>query len=197
MDDINIPTAEGSIGPAIDLAQDIGFTSGYVVEAEGLQWMKISVNRTIRGFTRAVDGDLVDAKDFKMPSRGSKCSAGYDIFNNTGEDIVLAPKSTSKKISTGVVAYMQPNEVLMAHVRSGHGFKYSLRLANSTGIIDADYNKEIFIKIRNPYDETIVIPKGDAMAQGIFLNYLIADDDHETVGGERVGGFGSTDKKKA
>jgi dUTP pyrophosphatase len=90
---------------------------------------------------------------------------------------------------------MRNNEFFSVFVRSGHGFKHSLRLANSTGIIDADFLKEIMIKIRNPYNKIITIPAGDAMAQGIFMQYLTSDDDGATAGGDRVGGFGSTDKK--
>lgn len=72
----------------------------------------------------------------QMPKRGTKKSACYDIFNNTGADIVLNPGELSSAITTKIKAYMQDDEVLMAYVRSGHGFKFSVRLANSTGIID-------------------------------------------------------------
>ena len=150
------------------------------------------IDRKLRYFIKAGDSIVRDVPGFKMPRRATRLSAGYDIYNNTGADIILQPKSTSDKISTGIIAHMQPNELLAVFVRSGHGFKYSIRLANSTGIIDADYLKEIFIKLRNPYKNEIVIPAGEAIAQGIFYNYLITDDDEETVGGDRIGGLGST-----
>ena len=44
----------------------------------------------------------------------------------------------------------------------------------------------------NIKDEVVEIKKGDAIGQAIFQKYLIADDDNAT--GERVGGFGSTNK---
>lgn len=75
-------------------------------------------------------------EEIKMPTRGTKKSACYDIFNNTGNDIILAPGELSSAITTKIKSYMQDDEVLMAYVRSGHGFKFSVRLANSTGIID-------------------------------------------------------------
>lgn len=138
-----------------------------------------------------------DVADYiKMPRRGTRMSAGYDIFNNTGADIVIQPNSTSDKISTKIESYMNSDEYLSVFVRSGHGFKHSVRLANSTGIIDADYTNEIFIKIRNPNNYQVVIPAGEAIAQAIFQKYLLADDDSDTVGGERTGGFGSTNEKK-
>jgi dUTP pyrophosphatase len=157
---------------------------------------KLAGKPRIRGFYKAFDSEVANTEGFKKPRRSTRKSAGYDLYNNTGVDIILPPNKTSGKISTGVIAYMLDDEYFSIFVRSGHGFKYSARLANSTGIIDSDYLKEIFIKIRNPYDEPIVIKAGDAIAQGIFMKYLISDDDEDTVGGERTGGFGSTDSKK-
>ena len=72
----------------------------------------------------------------KMPKRGTKRSACYDIFNNTGEEIVIKAGELSSAITTKIKSYMLEDEVLMAYVRSGQGFKYSVRLANSTGVID-------------------------------------------------------------
>lgn len=148
----------------------------------------------VRGFYPAETSSVAAVEGFKMPRRATRCSAGYDLFNNTGEDIVLQPNQTSEKISTGIIAYMQDDEVFSVFVRSGHGFKHSVRLANSTGIIDADYLKEIFVKIRNPNNYQVVIPAGESFAQGIFTKYLVSDDDEDTVGGERIGGLGSTSK---
>ena len=139
--------------------------------------------------------------EFKMPSRGTKKSACYDIFNNSGETIILQPGEMSGAITTYIKGYMLDDEVLMAYVRSGHGFKFSVRLANSTGIIDADYYNnsknegEIFIKLHNQGLKVLEIPAGEAMAQFMFQKYLLADNDEETVGGERKGGIGSTSNK--
>jgi len=149
----------------------------------------------LRGFGVA-DGYKAEVDSIRMPRRGTRFSAGYDIFNNTGADIVIQPNSTSDKISTKIQSFMQSDEYLSLFVRSGHGFKHSVRLANSTGIVDADYRNEIFIKIRNPNNYQVVIPAGEAIAQAIFQKYLLADDDADTVGGDRTGGFGSTNEKK-
>ena len=75
-------------------------------------------------------------KGFKMPRRATKRSACYDIFNNTGKEIVLQPGELSKKIEAFIKIQMEPDEVCQFFVRSSHGFGYSVRLANSTGIID-------------------------------------------------------------
>ena len=137
-----------------------------------------------------------------MPKRATKKSACYDIFNNTGNDIILQPGQLSNAISTKVKSYMLDDEVLMASVRSGHGFKYSVKLANSVGVIDCDYYNneknegEIFIKLHNQGDKELVIKSNEAMAQFMFIKYLLADDDNFIDGDIRKDGFGSTSSIK-
>ena len=149
----------------------------------------------IRGF-EVVSKYHEEAQLLQYPKRATKFSAGYDIFNNTGADIVMEPGEISLAITTKFKSYMQPDEYLALFVRSGHGFKFSVRLANSTGIVDSDYYNneknegEIFIKLHNQGHQTLVIKKGEAMAQAIFTKYLIADGDLSDS--ERTGGLGST-----
>lgn len=152
-----------------------------------------------RGFE--VVSKYVDETDKLLaPKRATKKSACYDVYNNSGEDIVLQPGEISGAITTKFKSYMLDDEVLKAFVRSGHGFKYSVRLANSTGIIDADYYNnptnegEIFIKLHNQGDKELVIPVGEAMAQFMFQKYLLADGDSFENGDDRDGGIGSTSK---
>lgn len=163
-----------------------------------------------RGFELVERWKETDEKirKFKRPRRGSKKSACYDMFNNTGEDIILEPNQISDAIPTGYKSYMMDDEVLKAYVRSGHGFSYSVRLANSTGIIDCDYyeekpvqNKkgkwvegEIFVKLHNQGTEKLVIPQGEGMVQVMFQKYLLEDGDSFDTGDERTDGFGSTNK---
>ena len=45
----------------------------------------------------------------------------------------------------------------------------------------------------NMKDEDIIIKKGEAIGQGVFMKYLTIDNDN--ANGKRIGGFGSTDKK--
>lgn len=100
-------------------------------------------------------------------------------------------------VPTGLKVQMRETMYLELHPRSSTGSNCLLQLANQTGIIDADYYNNpdneghIFIALINlsPYD--IKINKGDKIAQGIFREYLITDDDEAY--GSRKGGFGSTD----
>jgi dUTP pyrophosphatase len=133
-------------------------------------------------------------KDVHLPTRKTKFSAGYD-FVNPLEDFILLPNE-SKVIPTGIKVLMPPDNMLLIIPRSGLGFKYFMRLANTIGIIDADYYNNpdnegcIFIKLRNESVNIVGINKGDRIAQGIFVPYLVVDDDKAE--GEREGGLGST-----
>ena len=139
--------------------------------------------------------------EIKMPVRATVGSAGYDIFNNTGSEIIIEPGELSEAITTKLKSYMQYDEVLMIYPRSGHGFKYSVRLANSVGVVDQSYwgnptnDGEIFVKFHNQGTKTLRIPVGEAFAQGIFTKYLLADGDDYFSGTKRIGGLGSTTGK--
>ena len=136
-------------------------------------------------------------EELKLPARATKGSAGYDFFSPL--DFMLNP-GESIKIPTGIRVFIEDGWVLKIYPRSGLGFKYRLQLNNTVGIIDSDYyysdnEGHMFIKITNDSKEnkTISIKKGDAFAQGIFVEYGITYDDD--VIDIRNGGFGSTSKR--
>lgn len=132
--------------------------------------------------------------ELKKPKRSTAMSAGYDVFSPM--NLELYPEEEIK-LPTGFKAYMQPDNVLLAFPRSGHGFKYYVRLANTIGVVDSDYydndgnEGHIWIKIRNEGDKVLNVNKGEAIAQLIFMPYLLVDGD-SFDGDKRVGGFGST-----
>lgn len=134
--------------------------------------------------------------DIKLPQRATKGSAGYDFF--APFDFTLKPNETIT-IPTGIRCEMDENRVLMIFPRSGLGFKYRMQLNNTVGIIDSDYfysdnEGHIFIKITNNTneDKIIEVKKGQGFAQGLFMQYLLTDDDDSSA--IRNGGFGSTTK---
>lgn len=69
-------------------------------------------------------------KEIKLPKRATAKSAGYDIYSPI--DFTLKP-GRSIEIPTGIRAIMEEDDVLKIHPRSGQGFRYFLRLANTTG----------------------------------------------------------------
>lgn len=129
----------------------------------------------------------------KLPVRGTKASAGYDI--SVIEGGIIEPLSTHI-FATGIKAYMQEDEYLSLHVRSSIGIKKGLILANVTGIIDSDYYNNpsneghIMIALHNTTQEPVEIEAGERISQGIFSKYLVVSNDQSKA--SRTGGIGST-----
>lgn len=139
-------------------------------------------------------------KNINIPVRKTSLSAGYDI--ESAEDIVIPSFNIGTKptlIKTGLKCYMEDDEYLMLVNRSSNPIKKGLVLANSVGIIDADYynnpdnDGHLMYAFYNYSKEDITIKKGDTIGQAIFMKYLLVDNDSSN--GERKGGFGSTDKE--
>ncbi len=138
-------------------------------------------------------------KNINLPVRKTKFSAGYDI--ESAEDIIIEPfklGSNPTLVKTGLKVYMEDDEYLMLCNRSSNPKKKGLVVANGVGIIDKDYygNPDndglLMFAFYNVKEEPITIKKGDVIGQGIFLKYLVVDNDNSV--GDRLGGFGSTDK---
>ena len=161
--------------------------------------------------------------DIDMPIRKTAKSAGYDFV--VAEDTVIPPyellysmmKDFKYKdeytigevseitkvlhtkptlVSTGMKCRLEPDTYLELSVRSSSPLKYWIMMANSVGIIDADYYNnpenegEIFFQLINMSPFPIILKKGDAIGQGIIKQYLTTNDD--AACGLRSGGFGST-----
>ena len=150
----------------------------------------------VRGFEIAKG---YEDKGINLPVRKTKYAAGYDI--EAAEDIVIpkfVPGINPTLIPTGIKAYMEDDEVLYLYNRSSNPKKKGLILANSVGVVDKDYygnpdnDGHIMFAFFNIKDEDITIKKGEAIGQGVFAKYLVTDND--IAGGDRTGGFGSTDK---
>lgn len=144
----------------------------------------------IRGFE--VVTEYAD-REITLPERKTTESAGYDI--ESAADVELLPGKVTL-VPTGLKAFMGMGEYLAIFIRSGISIRNQLLLINGAGIIDSDYynNEEneghIMIAIYNAGEESYMVKKGDRVAQGIFLQYLLVADDQAT--GVRTGGIGST-----
>lgn len=135
-------------------------------------------------------------KTLKLPRRSTKKSAGYDFYAPC--DIYIEPGET-RKVFTGIKAFMKDNEYLEIVPRSSLGIKHHIGIANTVGIIDSDYyNNEdnqghIVVALVNNGDEPLALKAGDKFCQGIFKCYLVTNDD-EPESEVRKGGVGSTGK---
>ena len=150
----------------------------------------------VRGFEIAKGWE---DKGINIPVRKTAHAAAYDI--EAAEDIIVPvyhPGIKPTLISTGLKAYCQDDECYFLLSRSG-GPKKGLLTPHGFGLIDADYYENpnndghFMVQVFNCSDHDLHIKKGDAVAQVMFTKYLVCDGDEAS--GQRMGGFGSTDKK--
>ena len=133
-------------------------------------------------------------ESIKLPKRATSHSAGYDIFSTFDFDIT---QQQDVKLPLGWKVSLKDDEFLMIVPRSGLGFNFYTRLANTLGIVDCDfYNNEkneghCWIKIRNEGLTPLYAKRGDAIAQAIIVPFRLVDGD-TLEGATRKGGFGST-----
>jgi len=126
-------------------------------------------------------------------------SAAADLYAREAASI---PSQSTAKIATGVwidkvdwalvPAGFIPE--LQVRARSSLAFKHSIMLANGVGTVDADYPDEICVLLFNAGKEPFTITPGDRVAQ-LALN-LLCRLPELPIGGQRVGGFGSTDRRE-
>lgn len=154
---------------------------------------KISFNQ----FKKDISDDKELYESYLLPVRGTKKSAGYDI-RSLSEGVIHPGESFVCK--TGLKVSMNEDEVFYLYTRSSMGYKYNVTLANSVGVIDADfYNNEdneghFSVKLINHGDKDFEVKIGDRIAQGVFMKYLVVDDEEE-IKSVRKGGLGSTNKE--
>lgn len=130
----------------------------------------------------------------KIPTKGTKSSAGYDLYAATDYDIHIPPHSTVM-VGTGLAMELPVGWFGAIFARSGIATKRGLRPANCVGVIDEDYRNEVIVAVHNDSDDTKTVQAGERIAQFILLPYQdITFEEVERLNNtERgMGGFGST-----
>ena len=130
----------------------------------------------------------------KIPERGSKYAAGYDLFADIEEAIAIEPHTTVK-IGTGLAFELPANTFAGIFARSGLATKEGLRPSNCVGVCDADYRGEYIVAIHNDSNSIRYIQPQQKIAQMILLPFLQmefteTDELSTTMRGD--GAFGST-----
>ena len=162
------------------------------------------INLPVRKTAKSAGYDFEVAEDIVIPSYHKLIYDLTDYADNYGvrslEEVAAITKRTKAKptlVPTGIKCEIPDGFYLELSPRSSCPLKHWLILANSVGIIDADYYNNpdneghIYFQFINlsPFD--IQLHKGDAIGQGILKKYYVTDDD--AADGFRAGGFGSTD----
>lgn len=135
--------------------------------------------------------------EFPLPDYATRGSAGIDLRACLDETLNLKPGQT-ELIPTGMAIHIG-DESLAAVIlpRSGLGHKHGIVLGNLVGLIDSDYQGQLFVSCWNRNLEEFQIEPGERIAQLVFIpvvqaNFQIVDNFDESDRGH--GGFGHTGK---
>ena len=154
--------------------------------------MQDSPNRKIIDL-KVLDKRIGDT--FDMPDYQTSGSAGIDLLACLDEPLTIQPGDT-ELIPSGIAVYIKdPSLAAVLLPRSGLGHKKGLVLGNLVGLIDSDYQGQVFISCWNRGKESCVIEPGMRLAQMVFLpiqqvNFNLVESFEESDRGE--GGFGHT-----
>jgi len=132
-----------------------------------------------------------------LPEYATEGSAGLDLRACLDEPLLLKPGET-KLIPTGMAIHI--NDATLAAVilpRSGLGHKHGIVLGNLVGLIDSDYQGQLFVSCWNRGQTAFNIDVGDRIAQLVFVP--VEQVEFEQVGSfddshRGEGGFGHTGK---
>ena len=133
--------------------------------------------------------------EFPLPDYATTGSAGMDLRACLEEEITIAPGET-RLIPTGFAMHMEdPGVAAVILPRSGLGHKHGIVLGNLVGLIDSDYQGQVYVSCWNRSDSNFSIEPGARIAQLVFVPVLAAawevvDDFDSSDRG--AGGFGHT-----
>lgn len=134
-------------------------------------------------------------KDIPLPEYATTGSAGLDLRACLSERVELKP-GDSTLIPTGIAIHIADNDMAAVILpRSGLGHKHGIVLGNLVGLIDSDYQGQIFVSCWNRGQTAFIVNVGERIAQMIFVpvvqaQFELVDAFDESARGE--GGFGHT-----
>ncbi|MBR78693.1 MAG: dUTP diphosphatase [Woeseiaceae bacterium] len=149
---------------------------------------------------RSIELKILDpkiGKSIPLPQIATEGSAGMDMRACIDSELIVSPGDTVL-VPTGIAMHIADNNLAAVLLpRSGLGHKHGLVLGNLTGLIDSDYQGQIFISCWNRGEKAYKINPGDRIAQMVFIpveqvKFEVVDDFKESDRGE--GGFGHSGK---
>jgi dUTP pyrophosphatase len=136
--------------------------------------------------------------EIPLPAHATEGSAGMDLRACIDETITLNPGET-ELIPTGIAIHIDdPGLAATILPRSGLGHKHGIVLGNLVGLIDSDYQGQLFVSCWNRGTDSFIIEKGDRIAQLVFVPVVQADFEvvDEFVESDRgAGGFGHSGRQ--
>ncbi len=137
-------------------------------------------------------------KEIPLPEHATGGSAGMDLRACVEDTTTVHPGETLL-IPTGFAMHIaDPGMAAVILPRSGLGHKHGLVLGNLVGLIDSDYQGQVYVSCWNRSDKAFEIEPGMRLAQLVFLPVVMADfevvESFETSQ-RGAGGFGHTGQK--
>ncbi|MDG2376322.1 MAG: dUTP diphosphatase [Woeseiaceae bacterium] len=145
---------------------------------------------------RSIQLKILDPRvggDFPLPYYATDGSAGLDMRACIDEALTVEPGDTVLVPSGLAIHIGDPGLAAVLLPRSGLGHKHGLVLGNLTGLIDSDYQGQVFVSIWNRGSKTYEIQPGERIAQMVFVlveqvTFEVVDEFDDSERGE--GGFG-------
>ena len=137
-------------------------------------------------------------KQIPLPAHATEGSAGMDLRACIDETITLKPGDT-ELIPTGIAIHIEdPGLAATILPRSGLGHKHGIVPGNLVGLIDSDYQGQLYVSCWNRGTDSFTIEQGDRIAQLVFVpvvqaDFEVVDDFYESNRG--AGGFGHSGRK--
>ena len=131
--------------------------------------------------------------EFPLPDYATDGAAGLDLRACLHEPLVLEPGST-ELVPTGLAIHLDdPGLAAVLLPRSGLGHKHGIVLGNLVGLIDSDYQGQVFVSAWNRGRTAFTIRPGERIAQMVIVpvvraRFEVVEDFEETARG--AGGFG-------
>ena len=147
---------------------------------------------------RKLDVKILDPRIREaMPAYGSPGAAGLDLRACLDAPLLLQP-GDSKLVPSGIAIHVaDPGYAALVLPRSGLGAKNGIVLGNLVGLIDSDYQGQVFVSVWNRGQAAFTIQPMDRIAQMIIVpvqqvEWNVVDEFAASSRG--AGGFGSTGK---
>ena len=145
---------------------------------------------------RSIELKILDARvgeEFPLPHYATDGSAGLDMRACIDAAITVEPGAT-ELIPTGLAIHIADGGLAAVLLpRSGLGHKHGLVLGNLTGLIDSDYQGQVYISCWNRSQTAYTVEPGERIAQMVFVpveqvRFDVVDEFDQSERGE--GGFG-------
>ncbi len=132
-------------------------------------------------------------KDIPLPAYATAGSAGLDLRACVDQPTEIRPGETML-IPTGLAIHIDDPELAAVLLpRSGLGHKHGIVLGNLVGLIDSDYQGQVFVSCWNRGETAFTISIGERIAQMVFVPVVQVAFEHVDAFDEShrgAGGFG-------